>query len=140
MKRIINNIVLHCTGTNPAATVESIERYWRDTLQWKNPGYHYIIDRDGLIYELADPEKITNGVAGQNQNSLHISYIGGMLNGISSDTRTPRQISSLLVLVTKFKHLYPKSRVLGHRDFPGVIKDCPCFDVATWLAGCGIRY
>jgi len=27
------------------------------------------------------------------------------------------------------KEDYPDARVVGHRDLPGVKKDCPCFDV-----------
>ena len=29
------------------------------------------------------------------------------------------------------KQSYPNAIVLGHRDFPGVHKDCPCFDAKT---------
>ena len=25
---------------------------------------------------------------------------------------------------------FPKAKVVGHRDFPGVAKECPCLDVA----------
>ena len=29
----------------------------------------------------------------------------------------------------RLKEDYPDARVVGHRDLPGVKKDCPCFDV-----------
>jgi len=28
--------------------------------------------------------------------------------------------------------MYPKAKILGHRDLPGVRKACPCFDVRKW--------
>ena len=31
---------------------------------------------------------------------------------------------------------YPSARILGHRDLPGVRKNCPCYDVrADLIAG-----
>lgn len=29
--------------------------------------------------------------------------------------------------------MFTAAEVLGHRDFPGVKKECPSFDVRTWL-------
>ena len=30
--------------------------------------------------------------------------------------------------------LYPEAKIVGHRDFPNVHKDCPCLDVQTEYA------
>ena len=37
-------------------------------------------------------------------------------------------------IIVALTERYPKAQVLGHRDFPGVAKACPSFDVKTWLA------
>jgi len=29
----------------------------------------------------------------------------------------------------RLKEDYPEAKVVGHRDLPGVKKECPCFDV-----------
>ena len=34
---------------------------------------------------------------------------------------------------------YKGADVLGHRDFPDVNKDCPCFDVKKWYTN-GVKY
>jgi N-acetylmuramoyl-L-alanine amidase len=128
--RKIQNIVLHCTATPQNTTVESIQRYWEEQLKWKSPGYHKIIKADGSVITLANDEQICNGVAGHNAASVHISYIGGQ-GGV--DTRTPAQTQALQTLVLEYLAKYPGARVLGHRDFPGVKKDCPSFDVKKWL-------
>ncbi|WPC14746.1 N-acetylmuramoyl-L-alanine amidase [Riemerella anatipestifer] len=62
--RTIKYIVLHCTATSQTTTIESIKRFWREKLGWKNVGYHYIIKPDGEIVQLADLNTITNGVKG----------------------------------------------------------------------------
>jgi N-acetylmuramoyl-L-alanine amidase len=137
--RIIKYIVLHCTATQPSATVEAIQNYWRNNLHWKNPGYHHIIPANGIVKHLQPEDQIANGVAGYNSNSIHISYIGGVdKNNVPADTRTPEQLAAMITIIKRLKMEYPSAIVLGHRDFPNVKKACPSFDVAKWLAHEGI--
>lgn len=131
--RNINHIVLHCTATPPTASVAAIQRYWRETLKWKNPGYHYLIDGAGKIHNLQPEHLPSNGVAGHNADSIHVSYIGGVENGKAKDTRSAYQKEVMEALLMRLMLKYPKARILGHRDFAGVKKDCPSFDVAAWL-------
>lgn len=149
--RRIDNIVIHCTATPQTTTVESIQAYWR-RLGWKNPGYHYIILPSGEVRNLAGEDKITNGVAGHNRNSLHIGYIGGVDgNGRPIDNRTQGQLGQMEIMVKRLRIKYPKARILGHRDFSpdknrdGIIqphewvKACPSFSVRAWLESIGVR-
>lgn len=125
--RQIKYIVVHCTATSQNTKVESIQRYWKDVLKWKSPGYHHLIDKKGLIYDLQPIEKPSNGVAGFNSNSIHISYIGGL----KTDDRTPEQKGAILFLLKKYKKAYPNAIIQGHRDFPNVKKLCPQFNAKT---------
>lgn len=134
MNRKIKFIVLHCTATQPEATVKAIQNYWRETLKWNNPGYHFIIERDGEVIQLQHIEKIANGVAGNNEHAIHISYIGGIdRKGKPIDNRTTPQKDSMFDKVVELTERYPDAKVVGHRDFPGVRKACPSFDVRTWI-------
>lgn len=127
--RRITHLVVHCTATPQTTTISSIIRYWKDTLKWKNPGYHYIIDASGHVTQLQPEDRIANGVSGHNATSIHISYIGGVdAAGKSSDNRTGSQKTALLALLSKLKRQYPGAVIQGHRDFPGVKKACPSFD------------
>lgn len=136
--RVISKIFVHCTASPQNTKIESIQKYWREVLGWKKAGgYHYIIEANGNVIQLSDESKPTNGVAGHNANSIHISYIGGVdSNGKSVDNRTPEQKNSMYNLIMKLKQKYPNAEILGHRDVlkKGVNwKDCPSFDVKTWL-------
>ena len=134
MKRQIKHIVLHCTATSQKATVEAIQRYWRDQLGWKNPGYHYLISPDGTVHKLQPEELPANGVAGHNSTSIHVSYIGGIdANSRPADNRTCRQTTEMYYLVVDLLARYPDAKLLGHRDFPGVKKDCPSFNAKEWF-------
>jgi N-acetylmuramoyl-L-alanine amidase len=134
MKREIKYIVVHCTATPPETTIESIKRYWKEILRWKNPGYHYIIKRNGEIVKLHDESLVSNGVAGNNKHSVHISYIGGIdRDGKPTDNRTDAQKHTMFSKLVSLSEKYPNATILGHRDFPEVTKACPSFDVKTWL-------
>lgn len=136
--RDINYIINHCTATPQTATVEGIQNYWRNEKGWKSPGYHHIILPNGTIVDLLPIEKVSNGVAGHNSNSINISYIGGIdAKGKAIDNRTEAQKAAQITLLKKYHTMFPKAIICGHRDFlipgkPGW-KECPSYDVKTWL-------
>src|SRR5579884_3902605 len=136
MKRNIQHIVIHCTATQPNTTIESIKKYWKEVRGWGDiPGYHYVIKSNGELVKLLDESKNSNGVYLHNSTCLNIAYIGGIdKEGNPKDTRTRAQEDTMFNLIVALTERYPQAQVLGHRDFPGVAKACPSFDVKTWLA------
>ena len=131
--RKITHIAIHCSATPQTTTVQSIVNYWRNVLKWKNPGYHVLIEPNGRINYLAPDTAVCNGVAGHNQTSLHVSYIGGVdRQNRTVDNRTPQQISAMIQVINEWLKLYPNAIVQGHRDFPNVRKACPSFDARAW--------
>ena len=127
--RNIKYIAVHCTATQPSATVSSIQNYWRKNLGWKNPGYHFIVKPCGAIVELLPIEEVSNGVGGWNSQIINISYIGGIdTSGKPKDTRTKDQKEALLCKLKELKQKFPQAKIQGHRDFPNVKKACPSFD------------
>jgi N-acetylmuramoyl-L-alanine amidase len=133
--RNIKYIVVHCTATQPNATLEAIRRYWKEHRGWGDtPGYHYVIQRNGEITQLLDEDKNSNGVYGHNAESINISYIGGIdKDGKPEDNRSARQRHAMFDKLVSLSEKYPTAQILGHRDFPGVAKACPSFDVRQWL-------
>lgn len=127
--RNIKYIVVHCTATSQTTNITSIQKYWREKLGWKSPGYHLIILPNGHYQRLAEDSQVCNGVAGYNSSSIHVSYIGGIdSSGKAIDNRTEEQKKTLTTLLRTLKSLYPNAIIQGHRDFPKVAKDCPCFN------------
>ena len=138
MKRQIKYIAIHCTATQPTATVAAIQRYWRDSLGWKNAGYHLLIEPNGTIHRLTDFNGIANGVRGFNKETVHISYIGGVDKaGKPLDNRTAAQKKAILECINEvIKWSDNKCLIIqGHRDFPNAKKACPCFDAKAEYRG-----
>ena len=130
--RPIKYIAVHCTATAQSAKVENIQNYWREHLGWKTPGYHFIIKPNGEVVRLLPIDQVSNGVAGFNQSTINISYIGGVTaKNVPVDNRTPGQKAALTLLLTNLKAAFPNAIIQGHRDFPKVKKACPSFDAKT---------
>ncbi len=127
--RIIKYIAVHCTATPQTTSIDSIENYWKTTLGWKMPGYHFIIKPNGDAVNLLSIDKVSNGVQGYNSETINISYIGGVDGkGKAFDNRTPAQKETLLRLLQELRAKFPTAIIQGHRDFPKVKKDCPSFN------------
>lgn len=127
--RDVKFLAVHCTATSQSATVESIKRYWKEEKKWRNPGYHYIVLPGGSVDQLLPINEVSNGVAGYNSVTINICYIGGITKqGKSVDNRTDAQKETIIRLLKDLKERFPNAVIQGHRDFPGVKKDCPCFN------------
>lgn len=145
----IKRIAIHCTATREGQDISAATiKQWHTRQGWSDIGYHFVIGLDGEI-ERGRPEHIPGShVQGFNTGSIGVVYVGGLdAQGKAKDTRTDAQKLAMAELVKALLVKYPKARVLGHRDHSpdkdgdGVIerhewlKECPCFDVASWWAG-----
>lgn len=138
MKRAIKYIAIHCTATPQTASVAAIQRYWKDSLGWKSPGYHLLIEPNGTINRLMDFNGVANGVKGFNKETIHISYIGGVdKNGKPVDNRTAVQKEAILKCIKEVIDWSENKCLIiqGHRDFPNVNKACPSFDAKAEYRG-----
>ena len=137
-KRTINEIIIHCTAT-PEGRDYSVSdiRSWHLKRGFSDIGYHYVIHRDGKIDTGRDVDLSGAHCTGHNAHSIGVVYVGGVENrpGVPyaqlkpKDTRTEQQKASLLALLMDLRKLYPKARIIGHRDVS--IKACPSFDAKT---------
>lgn len=130
-------IVIHCSATDDSLDIGAAEiRKWHLAKEWADIGYHYVIRRDGTIENGREDELTGAHVEGYNSRSLGICLVGGVDaddGNKAVNNYTDEQWNSLVVLLRTLRQKYPKAKIQGHRDFPGVKKACPCFDVGMWL-------
>ena len=134
--RRIDLIVLHCSDTRPSQdfTLEKLAASHRARGFGKYPGYHFYVRRDGTLYYCRPLEMKGCHVAGYNANSIGVCYEGGHredeppLDRKYEDNRTAEQMVTLHELLSTLHEMFPRAKICGHRDLPGVAKACPCFD------------
>lgn len=135
-------IAVHCSATRPSQDIGAAEiRKWHKGKGWSDIGYAWVVRRDGKVEKGRDEDAVGSHVQGFNGRSLGICLIGGVSERDTKKAEnnfTAMQFASLKMLLWRLKVKYPKAKILGHRDFPNVAKECPSFDVAGWLQEVGL--
>ena len=131
----IRFLTIHCAATPEGRDVrpEQMRQWAMD--RFNQPSYHWIVTLDGVAHrQLRDNQRGAH-TGGANTGNIGICYVGGMDKQMKNpkDTRTPAQRETLRRLVNEYRQEYPGITVRGHRDWPGVQKACPSFDVRTQL-------
>lgn len=131
----IERIVIHCSATPPSQdkSAADIDKMHRDK-GWSRIGYNYVIRRDGRLEIGREEGAELAHAAGFNKGSIAICMVGGISeHNVAEANFQPDQWITLRRMIDFFKLKYPDAEIMGHRDLPGVIKDCPSFDVKTWV-------
>lgn len=119
----INRITVHHEGWTPVTfsdfrrTAERIEHDRHvhvDHRGWGDIGYHYIIDRDGRLWEGRSIEYQGAHVAGHNENNIGIMCLGNF----DQQRPTDRQFDALVDTLRKLRarHNVPVSRIYTHQE------------------------
>lgn len=87
------------------------EEYWKNTHGWDRGGYHFYIDSDGVLYINYNPERITWGVAYNNDDTLHVSLEA---NSATDYSEKQKEVRDFVTRVSMNVLGIPASRVLGH--------------------------
>ena len=134
--RKIKFIFVHCTASSQKWGVKELLAEFK-AKGWRNPGYHKVVTADGIVHQLLDISKVSNGVQGYNSTAINIAYVGGIDGkGKPIDNRTPDQKDALILLLHRLKQQFPDAKIMGHRDIWGTDckkwkKYCPCFDAMS---------
>jgi N-acetylmuramoyl-L-alanine amidase len=148
--RPVNEIIVHCTATQanwwhdrPTSAKVAEVRRWHVTppRNWKNIGYHFLIDRDGTVAEGRPVEQVGAHVQGRNTGTIGISLFGGFGSSADdefSDHFTIAQDRALRALIAELRLDYPAIKtVSGHNQYAA--KACPGFSVPKWLAAVPVK-
>lgn len=134
--RDITHIVIHCSATRPSQEItgKDIDR-WHRKNGWLKIGYHFVIRRDGTLDFGRAIEVPGAHVKGHNKHTIGICLVGGMNEEYtqSEGNYTEAQRAVLEEILRTLRGEFKDAVVQGHRDFPGVRKACPSFDVKAWL-------
>lgn len=133
MKRMI---VIHCSATPPTMDIGAKEiRQWHvDGNGWADIGYHMVIRRNGVLEYGRHLGRSPAAQAGFNRGTIAICLVGGVdRNNKPVNNFTSAQTDMLKNEINLLRGEHDIVSIVGHRDFPHVHKDCPCFSVTDWV-------
>lgn len=128
--RPITEIVIHCADTPPNMDIGAFEiNEWHVKRGFLCIGYHLVVRRNGSVEAGRPLSMIGAHVEGHNANSIGVCLVG------SKGDHTPAQWARAALLCADLLTQFglPPTALKGHRDYPGVTKTCPDFDVTTEL-------
>jgi N-acetylmuramoyl-L-alanine amidase len=136
----IKYLTIHCAATPEGRNVQPATIAQWDIAKFGQESYHWIITLDGAMHRRLQDNVRGAHTGGHNTGNIGVVYVGGMdkLMHRARDTRTEAQKKALLTLCRTYLARYPGIKILGHRDWPGVKKDCPSFNVEEWMIEVGI--
>ena len=127
----VRYLILHCSATrrNRDYTQEMM-RQDHQKRGFYDIGYHFYIRKDGRMSQHRMLLEVGAHCIPYNRCSIGICYEGGLdEEGKPCNTLTPPQKERIADLLTLLHKLFPKARIVGHRDLPNTSpKECPCFD------------
>lgn len=130
----VKYLTIHCAATPEGRNVSHKQISEWDIAKFNQISYHWVVELDGSVHRTLDDGVKGAHVGGANSGNIGICYIGGTnARGVPMDTRTAAQKKALTTLIRTYRARYPGIKIRGHRDWPGVKKACPSFDVAAWL-------
>lgn len=106
------HIITHHTGAEEK-NARQVRNYHR-RLGWRNVGYHYLIERDGLV------------VSGRPPSMRGAHCLADRMNHRARGPYPP-QLAALEELAARLLREYriPLTPLLGHREVPGAATACP---------------
>ncbi|WP_233401307.1 N-acetylmuramoyl-L-alanine amidase [Segatella copri] len=133
----IKFLVLHCSASrcDQDYSVEQLRREHK-ARGFYDIGYHFYIRKDGTMTQHRKLLEVGAHARPYNRCSIGICYEGGLdEHGKPYNTMTAEQETRLVDLFRNLKILFPKAKIVGHRDLPGTTpKECPCLDAGSWAA------
>jgi hypothetical protein len=133
LSAVLNTIVVHHSAipdTGPA----DIQNLHMDRRGFADVAYHFMIAKDGMIYEGRELNIRGAHVQGFNTGSVGVVLLGNF----NDEQPTEAQLNSLRALVDYLRYTYGIRYLAGHKDYPDQSPDgteCPGDNLYPLLPG-----
>ncbi len=132
--RAVNKFYIHCTATDQggkyykgARLSNTIDR-WHKERGFDGIGYHFVIDKAGLLATGRDTEKTPAAQYKHNTGTLAVC-----VHGLLKEKFTCKSLITLMGLCIHINHIYDKKITFhGHNEVSSY-KTCPVFDYKAIL-------
>jgi hypothetical protein len=107
----IDKIVLHCTEGSLAGALAEFQR-----TDSRKVSAHYVIDRNGDIYQMVNDTDCANHCMGANATSIGIEHVGSETDALAAPQAAA---SAALIRWLLQEHQIPRTNIFGHDFTPG---------------------
>jgi hypothetical protein len=107
----IDKIVLHCTEGSLASALAEFQR-----TDLRKVSAHYVIDRNGDIYQMVNDIDCANHCMGANASSIGIEHVGSKTDSLAAPQAAA---SAALIRWLLQEHQIPRTNIFGHDFTPG---------------------
>lgn len=132
----VNYLAIHHTAGPDTQTPNEIANFHINSNGWGGIGYHFLIDKNGVVYYVGDISTARANVANLNEQVLGICLIGNFTQGRSPSNQ---QLESAHILCDFFINNYPPltsvnswDKVRGHKELPDQATACPGDNWPAW--------
>jgi len=122
----INSIVVHHFGGN-ITIEEAAKLHISEPRNWPGIAYHFVIDKDGKVYQTNELATLSYHCRGNNTKSVGVALRGNYQEKLP----TPEMLNSLGELLHDLQLKLPKAKIHPHRKF--VKTACPGDALVQWL-------
>jgi len=123
----ITHIAVHHSATK-TGSAEAYARYHVNELGWPGIGYHFVIEKDGIIKWANNLQTISYHVGNSNKKAVGICLTGDFKEEQPTSLQWESLFNLLRNLLLELNIGY--DQVWGHSQFPGYEnKACPCIDM-----------
>ena len=117
----IDKIVLHCTEGSLASALAEFQ-----ASDSRKVSAHYVIDRNGDIYQMVNDADCANHCMGANTGSIGIEHVGSETDALAAPQAAA---SAALIRWLLQEHQIPRTNIFGHDFTPGYCRpggtSCP---------------
>ncbi len=108
---------------SPEARLRSIQSYHMDVLGWCDIGYHYLMSRDGRLWEGRPDHLLGAHTGGNNTGNVGISVIGSHMTTPITSTQVENLADLIRAIADERGIPINRSAIKGHREYKST--DCP---------------
>lgn len=111
-----NTIIIHHIGEiNRDVTPQEVHQ-WHLNNGWAGCGYHFLISKDGTVWECRPRDTIGSHAYGANTDSIGINVVGDFEAFEPEDAQIASLVELLVKLCSDYEITPDMTTIIGHRD------------------------
>lgn len=131
----VNYLAIHHTASPDSQTPEEIADYHINQNGWGGIGYHFLINKEGVVFYVGDISTARANVANLNEQVIGIALIGDFTEGrvpTALALDSAHKLCQFFIDYQDLPNVKSWDKVRGHKELPNQTTICPGDDFSNW--------